>query len=61
MEANGFYAGAWASNTSLAFYGARGELALHVGYRNDVDAFSYDFGNERYFEIDPGVNCCGEF
>lgn len=60
LDASGFYVGAWASNTSRTLYGARGELDLYLGYRNEVGTLSYDVGYTRYFNISPNSNCCGE-
>jgi uncharacterized protein (TIGR02001 family) len=60
LEASGFYAGLWASNTSLALAGARGELDLYLGYRNEVGPLSYDLGYTRYIYLSPKDNCCGE-
>ncbi|MFA7434227.1 MAG: TorF family putative porin [Gemmobacter sp.] len=59
-EINGFYAGIWASNTDLALTGGRYEVDLYAGYRNEIGAFSYDFGYARYYYRNPSSNCCGE-
>jgi uncharacterized protein (TIGR02001 family) len=62
-EANGFYFGAWVSNTSDTVAtgpGAKSEIDLYVGYRNEVGKFNYDIGYARYFYQNPRSNCCGE-
>ncbi|MFN3938478.1 MAG: TorF family putative porin [Gemmobacter sp.] len=59
-EVNGFYAGIWASNTSRNLVGARAEIDLYFGYRNEVGRFSYDLGYARYLYRSPSSNCCGE-
>ncbi len=60
LEASGVYAGLWASNTSLALTGARGELNLYLGYRNELGQLSYDVGYTRFITLAPRDNCCGE-
>lgn len=59
-EINGFYFGAWASNTDRAITGGTSEIDLYFGYRNEVGKFSYDIGYARYFYQNPRANCCGE-
>jgi uncharacterized protein (TIGR02001 family) len=50
---NGFYVGAWGSNTSPAGAGADFELDLYLGYRNEIGQFNYDIGYAHYFMISP--------
>lgn len=59
-EVNGFYFGAWLSNTDLAITGGTMEIDLYLGYRNEVGKFSYDVGYARYFYRNPQADCCGE-
>ena len=59
-EIQGFYFGAWASNTSAVITGSKTEVDLYAGYRNEVGQFTYDIGYARYFYRSPNVNCCGE-
>lgn len=59
-EIQGFYFGAWASNTDAAITGSDWEVDLYAGYRNEVGAFSYDLSYARYYYRSPSVNCCGE-
>ncbi|WP_202686238.1 TorF family putative porin [Szabonella alba] len=61
VEANGFYAGVWASNVSKSLLGSSAEVDLYLGYRNEIGAFSYDIGYARYYYRSPNVDCCGEF
>lgn len=59
-DIQGFYFGAWASNTDAAITGSDWEVDLYAGYRNEVGAFSYDLSYARYYYRSPSVNCCGE-
>jgi uncharacterized protein (TIGR02001 family) len=59
-EVNGFYFGAWLSNTAKSIVGSSSEIDLYFGYRNEVGKFSYDVGYARYFYQNPRVDCCGE-
>lgn len=59
-EVEGFYAGLWASNVSRKLTGARGEVNVGIGYRNDFGMFSYDVGYTRFLYTGPWSNCCGE-
>lgn len=59
-EVNGFYFGAWLSNTSKAIVGSSSEIDLYFGYRSEIGKFSYDVGYARYFYQNPRVDCCGE-
>ena len=61
VDAAGFYAGLWASNTSLAITGGKYELDVYAGYRNEIGQFSYDVGYARYYYYKPYTNCCGEW
>lgn len=59
-EVNGFYFGAWLSNTAKSIVGSSSEIDLYFGYRGEVGMFSYDLGYARYYYQSPGVDCCGE-
>jgi uncharacterized protein (TIGR02001 family) len=59
-ELEGFYAGLWASNVSRKLTGARGEVNVGIGYRNEVGMLSYDIGYTRFLYTGPSSNCCGE-
>lgn len=60
VEANGFYAGIWASNTDVSITGGKFEVDYYVGFRNEVDKLSYDISYSRYTYLSPNSNCCGE-
>lgn len=53
-----FYAGVWASNTSLAITGGNVEIDVYAGIRPTFGDLSLDFGYVHYF-YDTG-SCCGE-
>ena len=59
-EINGFYFGAWMSNTARTITGSSTEIDLYVGYRNEVGRFSYDIGYARYIYRSPKFDCCGD-
>lgn len=59
-EINGFYFGAWMSNTAKSIVGSSSEIDLYFGYRGEVGMFSYDIGYARYLYQNPKFDCCGD-
>lgn len=59
-EINGFYFGAWMSNTARAITGSSTEIDLYLGYRGEVGMVSYDIGYARYLYRNPKFDCCGD-
>lgn len=57
LDANGFYAGLFASTVRLAPDNL--EVDLYAGYRWSVNNASFDVGYARYWYDDSG-DCCGE-